>query len=32
MIEKERYGYEVELTNDVSMRFNKQGTFIRMKD
>ena len=31
-IEKERYGYDIELSNDVGMRFNKQGTFIRMKD
>lgn len=31
-IEKERYGYDIELTNDISMKFNKQGTFIRMKD
>ncbi|MDE7160186.1 MAG: PepSY-like domain-containing protein [Muribaculaceae bacterium] len=28
-IEKERYGYEVELSNGIEMRFDKQGRFVR---
>ncbi|MDE7381051.1 MAG: PepSY-like domain-containing protein [Muribaculaceae bacterium] len=28
-IEKERSGYEVELSNGVDMKFNKQGEFVR---
>lgn len=31
-IDKERCGYDIELSNDVSMKFDKQGTFIRLKD
>jgi len=27
-IDKERYGYEIELSNDVELKFNKQGKFI----
>lgn len=28
-IEKERNGYEVELSNGIDMKFDRQGTFIR---
>lgn len=28
-IEKERNGYEVELTNDLELKFNKEGAFVR---
>ena len=28
-IEKERNGYEVELSNGVEMKFNKQGEFVK---
>lgn len=28
-IEKEHYGYDVELSNGVEMKFNRQGAFIR---
>ena len=31
-IEKERTGYEVELSNGVDMKFDKQGTFVRYDD
>jgi len=27
-IEKESYGYEVELSNDLELKFNRQGKFI----
>ncbi|MBQ9560817.1 MAG: PepSY-like domain-containing protein [Prevotella sp.] len=27
-IDKERYGYEVELANDIELKFNKAGTLI----
>jgi len=27
-IDKERYGYEVELSNDVDLKFNKKGKFL----
>jgi hypothetical protein len=31
-IEKERYGYDIELSNDLELRFNKQGYILRMDD
>jgi hypothetical protein len=31
-IEKERYGYKVELANDLELMFNKQGAFMGMDD
>ena len=31
-IDKERYGYEIELSNDIDMKFDKQGTIIGMDD
>lgn len=31
-IEKERHGYDVELSNGVKMKFNRQGTFLRYDD
>lgn len=31
-IDKERYGYEVELSNDIDLRFNYKGQFIGMDD
>ena len=31
-IEKERYGYEIELSNDIDLRFNYQGVLIGMDD
>lgn len=31
-IEKERSGYEVELTNGVDMKFDKAGNFVRYED
>lgn len=31
-IEKERGGYDVELSNGVDMKFNKQGQFVRYDD
>lgn len=31
-IEKERSGYEVELSNDIDLRFNNKGKFIGMDD
>ncbi len=27
-IEKKTYGYEVELSNDLELKFNKKGTFL----
>ena len=30
-IEKERYGFDVEFVNDITLRFNKQGKFLGMK-
>ena len=29
-IDKERYGYEIELSNDIELKFNKKGQFIGM--
>lgn len=31
-IDKERYGYEVELSNDLDLKFNKQGSLIAFDD
>ncbi len=27
-IDKERYGYEVELSNDIDLKFNRKGKFL----
>jgi len=31
-IEKERYGYEIELSNDLDLKFDKKGKLIGMDD
>ena len=31
-IDKERYGYDIELSNDVDLKFNFQGALIGMDD
>ena len=31
-IDKERYGYEIELSNDVDLKFNNQGQIIGFDD
>lgn len=31
-IDKERYGYEVELSNDLDLKFNYQGVLMGMDD
>ena len=31
-IERKRYGYEVELTNDIDMKFSLNGKFIGLDD
>ena len=31
-LDKERYGYEVELANGLEMKFNKQGVLTEMDD
>lgn len=31
-VEKERYGYDIELSNDIDLKFNYQGAFIGMDD
>ena len=31
-IEKERHGYDVELSNGIDMKFDKNGKFIRYDD
>ena len=31
-VEKNLRGYDVELTNDIDMKFNKDGSFRRMDD
>ena len=31
-IDKERYGYEVELANDLELKFNQQGALMEMDD
>lgn len=30
--EKERYGYDIELSNDIDLKFNYQGALIGMDD
>lgn len=32
MVDKERYGYEIELSNDLELKFNKRGNLLRMDD
>lgn len=31
-IDKERYGYEIELSNDLELRFNKSGQLVGIDD
>ena len=31
-IDKERYGYEIELSSDIDLKFNYQGVLIGMDD
>ena len=31
-IDKERYGYEIELSNDMDLKFNKKGNLIGIDD
>jgi len=31
-IDKERYGYEIELTNGLEMKFNNQGALMEVDD
>ena len=31
-IDKERYGYDVELSNELDLKFNKQGQLINIDD
>ena len=31
-IDKERHGYDIELSNDLELKFNKQGQFIGIDD
>lgn len=31
-IDKERYGYDIELSNDIDLKFNYQGALIGMDD
>ena len=31
-IDKERHGYDIELSNDMELQFNKQGVLIGMDD
>lgn len=31
-IDKERYGYEVELANELELKFNEQGALMEMDD
>ena len=31
-IDKERYGYKVELSNDLELKFNKSGLLISIDD
>ena len=31
-IDKERYGYDIELSNDIDLKFNYQGVIIGMDD
>ena len=31
-IDKERHGYDIELSNDLELKFNKQGQLIGFDD
>ena len=31
-IDKERFGYEIELSNDLELKFNKAGVLLSMDD
>ena len=31
-IDKERYGYDIELSNDLELKFNKSGQMLRLDD
>jgi hypothetical protein len=31
-IDKERHGYDIELSNDIELKFNKSGALIGMDD
>ena len=31
-IDKERYGYEIELSNDLELKFNKSGKLFHIDD
>ena len=31
-IDKERYGYDIELSNDLELKFNKSGQMLRVDD
>lgn len=31
-IDKESYGYDIELANDLSLKFDKNGNFLRIDD
>lgn len=31
-IDKERYGYEIELSNDLELKFNKKGVLMNIDD
>ncbi len=31
-IDKERHGYDIELSNDIELKFNKKGAFMGMDD
>ena len=31
-IDKERYGYDIELSNDLELKFNKNGKMLRVDD
>ena len=31
-IDKERYGYDIELSNDLELKFNKNGQMLRLDD
>ena len=31
-IDKERYGYEIELSNDLDLKFDKKGNLKRIDD
>ena len=31
-IDKERYGYDIELSNDIDLKFSYQGAFLGMDD